>query len=118
MSKRILIQGSTLDGVHSSNSMSLDYDKTFFEQIVFFDAGGNKVIPSAGIVTCQVVTENGAIDNLPGVTLDVTNGTFNASDSDNANRAQPHAYGHFEKASITLSGIAGATSFKAVVRRS
>lgn len=105
------VRGPVSDGSYDTEYMSRDWREAFLSSITFYDAGGLPVAPSAGTVTVTLSPDG------KNSFLTIKNGTFNAADAYSPTRGMPNALGMAEYGRISLSGIAGASTFEAIITR-
>ena len=110
MVKRYEISGSTANGSYETDLMDPDHSECELSSITFFDGSGQQVTPSAGTV---VFTGTPDGQNY----RDIHDGSFNAASAYDPARTAPYAEGLMVKAKLTLSGVVGAVTFKAVAWR-
>jgi hypothetical protein len=93
--------------------MAVDYREAYFNIRFYSDAGITPVIPTGGIVSFKASDDR----ETPYRYRLLIGGSFPADESDEDIRVQPTALGPIVSAKLTLSGITGATHFKAWVER-
>lgn len=76
------------------------------EYFHFVDGGGNITSASAGNV---VITFSSGAD----IFQDIPSGSFTAITAESASRSKPNGYGKVVKVRINLSGVTGASGFRA-----
>jgi len=110
MVMRYTITGPVADGSYTSDAMNASYSRCELSYIRFFDSNGAQVTPSAGTVVFS-----GSPDGVN--YRDIEGGSFMASSAYSGSRVPPYGEGLMVNARITLAGVAGASTFEAVVWR-
>jgi hypothetical protein len=107
-----IIEGEVADGDFISPPMDGSYWSMLLSSIRFFSQKDMKeqVVPSGGNITVMLSIDNINYFSIPA-------GEFLAIDSYNPDRMMPNAYGTALYCKINLSGITGATYFKATISR-
>lgn len=103
------IKGTTTNGSTVGENMLYDYERVYVNIQFFSDSGYNtKVTPTGGTVSLQG-------SPTPGSWLSLSNGDFNAADTDNVSRSIAYGWGPCNQVKVILNGITGATHFIATV---
>lgn len=110
MSKNYKLVGRVTDASTVSAGMLGGFSECELASIRFYNEAGALVTPTAGTVKFE-----GSPDGE--TWRDVADGTFLAADAYKADRVAPYALGLMLKARLTLTGVTGASTFKAVVWR-
>lgn len=110
MSKNYNISGEILDGQYYTLPMVGSFSECELSSIIFKNAAGEQVQPTAGTVRFEGTAEGAVWRNIQG-------GSFNATDCYDPDRAPPFATGLCVNARLTLNGVVGATTFTAIVWR-
>lgn len=114
MARRFVITGAVADGDYLSDEMSANYSYAELSSIQFFDGAGVQVTPTAGTYSMQ----GQKIDDIWRLVANSADETvLNAANAYDLDAAMPAGYNLMTKAKITLDGITGAVTFKAVVWR-
>lgn len=111
MARSYKIQDKVADGDFMFDTMSSNYWSMILSSIQFFsDEYQTQVTPSAGTIKIMMSEDGVNYCSIP-------SGEFAALDTYNPDRTKPNAYGPASHARLTLSGISGATHFRAVISR-
>ena len=115
MARRFTITGAVANGEYLSDEMSADYSYAELSSIQFYDGAGAQVTPTAGTYSLQ----GQKVDDIWRLVANSADETvLNAANAYDLDAAMPAGYNLMTKAKITLDGITGATTFKAVIWRS
>ena len=101
------------DGDFYTPVMGVEYREAYFNIRFYSDAGLTPVVPTDGIVKFQASDDR----ETPYRYRSLMGGAFPAKESDEDTRVQPTALGPLVSGKLTLSGVTGATHFKAWVER-
>lgn len=112
MTQRYFITGEVANDDFFTEEMSADYKDSELSYILFYsDEFQSVVTPSAGTVTYTQSPDNINYRDVP-------QGSFLAADSYDPARIPPNGTGLTTMGKLNLSGVTGATHFKACVWRS
>lgn len=101
-----IVQATVADGTYTSGRIQYPELLNGTGYIRFFDANGDQVTPSAGTVLFEVSEDNFHW-------ADVTNGSVDATIGDYARPGYVQGYVCYFR--VTLTSVAGASSFEAVL---
>jgi hypothetical protein len=111
MARDYRLEEKVADGDFQFPVMNSNYWSMLLSSIQFFsDEYQTQVTPSGGTVKVMLSSDGVNYSSVP-------NGSFAALDAYNPDRTKPNAFGQASHARLTLSGISGATHFRAVISR-
>lgn len=111
MARDYRLEEEVADGDFYFSTMNSNYWSMQLSSIRFFsDKYQTQVTPSGGSITLMLSADGVNYSTVP-------NGSFSAADVYNPDRTKPNAFGQATHARITLSGVSGATHFRAVIAR-
>ena len=111
MARDYNLQDKVADSDFAFPPMNSNYWSMLLSSIQFFsDEYQTQVTPSGGTVKVMLSSDGINYSSIP-------NGEFAAFDAYNPDRTKPNAFGQASYARLTLSGISGATHFRAVISR-
>ena len=111
MARDYRLESKVADGDFYFSTMNSNYWSMQLSSIRFFsDEYQTQVTPSGGTVKVMLSSDGINYSSIP-------NGEFAAFDAYNPDRTKPNAFGQASYARITLSDVAGATHFRAVIAR-
>lgn len=93
-SKTLTMQGSTADGTYMVSGRSGQYGECELAYIVFYDANGVSVTPTAGTLTVQYSPNyDGQNADTDAVWRDISNGTLDLTTVNDADASMPYGQG-------------------------
>lgn len=111
MARDYVIDGEVADADFLSPAMNSNYWSMLLSSIRFYsDEYVTQVTPTSGQVRIMLSADGVNFNS-------VSSGQFNAADAYNPDRTKPNALGVATKALLTLSGVTGATHFRAIISR-